>query len=371
MLFNVSGFDMSDPAGKTNRTSGQLPTRRVVLGGGLISLAVWLASYRPTPDPSWTSAAKAAPWPRRDGAGFVAHQNRVWLIGGTDEDGKTGLTDCWSSADGLTWTRDLDRGPWTPTVHSMVASFSGRLWRMGGLLQDGNTFVPVDDIWSSADGQNWTRAVASKKWSPRGGGTLVAFDGRLWLLGGVESLRTLDPQRHFNDVWFTEDGTTWIQALDGAPWRPRAFHNAVVHDGKLWILGGGYWADKPAFFHDVWCSRDGIRWESKTIAAEWSGRLWAASTSFRGRLWTMGGLVQREATNDIWYSNDGETWYPYLAKKVWTPRMALAALAFADKLWVVAGSNYEFFDDVWVLSLPPDWNGSGFFNRTYRLLRWK
>lgn len=371
MLFNVSGIDMSNPAGKTNRASGQLPTRRVVLGGGLISLAVWLASYRPTPDPSWTLATKTAPWSPRDSAGFVAHQNRVWLIGGTAKDGKTGLTDCWSSADGLTWTRDLDRAPWAPTIQSMVASFAGRLWRMGGFLPDGNTFTPVDDIWSSADGQNWIRAVAPKKWSPRGGGTLVAFDEKLWLLGGVESLRTLDAQRHFNDVWFTEDGTTWVQALDRAPWRPRAFHNTIVHDGKLWILGGGYWADKPTFLHDVWCSRDGIRWEAKTIAAEWPGRLWAASTSFRGRLWTMGGLVQREGTNDVWYSNDGETWYPYLAKKVWTPRMALSVLAVADKLWVVAGSNYEFFGDVWALTLPLDWTGNGFFNKIFRLLRWK
>lgn len=349
--------------------SYQLSTRRAVLGGGLISLTVWLASYRPTPDPSWTQATGSAPWPRRDSAGFVAHQGRIWLIGGTADDQKTGLTDCWSSADGLTWIKELDQAPWKPSVQSMTVSFSGRLWRMGGFLYNGSTFVPDGDIWFSKDGRTWTRATAQPEWPARGGGALLAFEGRLWLLGGAQSLRSEGSRQALNDVWFSKDGITWTKALQNAPWQPRAFHNALVHDGQLWMLGGGHWGNDPRFLNDVWRSRDGIAWERRTTAAEWQGRLWAASTSFRGRMWTMGGLVQRNGSNDVWYSEDGMTWYPYLPRKVWSPRFAHSALCYSDKLWIVAGSNFDYLNDVWSLALPADWDGQGTFNKISRLIR--
>ncbi|SDI50445.1 hypothetical protein SAMN05216338_102417 [Bradyrhizobium sp. Rc2d] len=348
---------------------GQLPTRRAVLGGGLISLAVWLASYRPTSDPSWTQATASAPWSRRDSAGFVVHDDRIWLVGGTADDQKTGLTDCWSSLDGLTWTKELEQAPWTPTVQSMVVSFSGRLWRMGGFIHSGNTFVPAGEIWFSQDGRGWTRATAQAQWPARGGGALVAFEGRLWLLGGAQSLRSEGSRQALNDVWFSKDGITWTQALQDAPWQPRAFHNALAHDGQLWILGGGHWGNDPTFLNDVWCSSDGTTWERRTTAAEWPGRLWASSASFRGHLWTMGGLVRRDGSNDIWYSEDGRTWYPYLARKVWSQRLAHSALCHSDRLWILAGSNYDYFNDVWSLALAADWGGPGRLNKIFRFLR--
>ncbi|SFI49122.1 hypothetical protein SAMN05216525_109149 [Bradyrhizobium sp. Gha] len=344
------------------------PTRRLILVGGLISGAVGIASYRPAPDPSWKAVTSDAPWAPRDNAGLVIHENRIWLIGGTPAKTPQGLSDCWSSAEGLTWTKELDQAPWSPTVQSMVIAFAGRLWRMGGFYQDGDTFAPVAEIWSSQDGRSWTRA-GEADWSPRGGGALVSFSGRLWLLGGTRHPRNEGTEPNFNDVWVTDNGTTWTQVVQNAPWQARAFHNAVVHEGQIWILGGGYWGKKAAAYQDVWCSPDGRSWTRKTAMAEWPGRIWSASASFRGALWSMGGLVPstRAGSDDIWYSKDGAVWYPYLSK-MWVPRMAHSALVFSDRLWVVAGSNFDFLHDVWALDLPTDWTGESPFSRTWRFL---
>ena len=45
------------------------------------------------------------------------------------------------------------------------------------------------------------------------------------------------------------------------PWSPRAYHAAVVHDGKIWVLGGGNYVPKYHALNDVWSSSDGVHWE--------------------------------------------------------------------------------------------------------------
>ena len=96
---------------------------------------------------------------------------------------------------------------------------------------------------------------------------------------------------------------------------------------------------------------DGIHWEERSSEAAWPGRIWATAASYDGLLWIMGGFINktRSCTNDIWYSTDGSDWYPYLASKVWSPRSAHSTVEFNGQLWVLAGSNGDYFNDVWVL----------------------
>ena len=67
----------------------------------------------------------------------------------------------------------------------------------------------------------------------------------------------------------------------------------------------------------------------------------------------MGGFISkpRGGANDIWYSSDGSDWYPYLPSKLWSPRSAHSTVEFNGQLWVLAGSNGDYFNDVWALKL--------------------
>ena len=59
--------------------------------------------------------------------------------------------------------------------------------------------------------------------------------------------------------------------------------------------------------------------------------------------------------NDIWYSDDGRDWYPYLAAKPWPPRrVAHSSIVFNDQLLVLAGSDGDYFNDVWALKIERD-----------------
>ncbi|MFA7162277.1 MAG: hypothetical protein WC083_06880, partial [Candidatus Methanomethylophilaceae archaeon] len=45
----------------------------------------------------------------------------------------------------------------------------------------------------------------------------------------------------------------------------RSDHQALVYDGKMWVLGG-------SSRNDVWCSTDGESWTQVTSSAGWSAR---------------------------------------------------------------------------------------------------
>ncbi len=134
-----------------------------------------------------------------------------------------------------------------------------------------------NEVWSSADGETWEQVTGAAAWSPRLAAGLVVFQGRMWLLGGTQNYYFGNEKSLKNDVWSSADGKAWKLETASAPWSPRAYHGAVVHDGKLWVLGGGNYVPKYQARSDVWCSADGVRWEQVTQAAPWAPRIWFRS----------------------------------------------------------------------------------------------
>ncbi len=363
--------DTGTPSHGDARLIGKaFPTRRAVIGGTTISAVVWALSYRPAPDPPWTPIRTSALWSPRDSAALVSHNDRLWMFGGSAPNQGLDLGDSWSTDDGIDWRKETDRAAWTPSASTMSAAFAGRMWRMGGFVKNENHFLPISEIWSSVDGRNWRLDTANPGWEARGGGALVVHTERLWLLGGTRHPRNEGDQPTLSDVWSTENGVNWTKVTLQAPWRPRAFHTTIAHNGRLWIMGGGYWSKKPAFYGDVWSSLDGLNWEEHSSQAVWPGRIWATAASYNGLLWIMGGSTSRsrDGTNDIWYSADGSNWYPYLTSKVWSPRLAHSTVVFKDQLLVLAGSDIDYFNDVWSLKISGDWAPARFTARALKSL---
>ena len=191
-------------------------------------------------------------------------------------------------------------------------------------------------------------------WGPRALHYTVAFDGALWVMGGQTMPEFAgEEERFYGDVWRSVDGVEWTCVCAEAPWPARgAIGSAAVHDGRIWILGGGRY-DTPStpqrsYWNDVWSTADGVEWTCQNGAASWHPRMYHEVVAFDGRVWVLEGWPEIGANrNDVWHSADGVDWEE-LPGTPWAPRHAASVFVFDDALWMVAGNNME--SDVWNLT---------------------
>ncbi len=176
------------------------------------------------------------------------------------------------------------------------------------------------------------------------------------MLGGTENYYFGDTTSAKNDVWSSADGQTWTQATAQAAWSPRAYHQAVALNGKMYVLGGGNYVPTYEARNDVWSSTDGVNWTCETEHASWAPRLWFSAAVYRGRMWAIGGWSkEKDNFGDVWHSADGRSWQRLETKTIWKARHEHSVLVFQDKLWVIGGHARPLSSEVWSLQLPDDW----------------
>lgn len=326
-----------------------------------LPLAVTLLAFAADPppaSPSWVKVADKAGWQARDSQGEVVFGDRLWVLGGWFDSYSPPPRDVWSSADGKTWDLVTRQAPWKHSDLPMTVAFDHKMWLMGGWyngrLKDHSA---SNEVWSSGDGKEWTQATARAAWSPRIAAGLVEFKGKMWLLGGTEDYYFGDEKSLKNDVWSSANGKDWTLVNANAEWSPRAYHQAVALGGKLWVMGGGNYTPKYHARNDVWCSDDGVKWTRVTEKAPWHERLWFSAVVYRDHLWVLGGWSSPPSTNrgDAWYSKDGKEWKEYKPATTWKARHEHSAYVWKDKIWVAGGHAQPLSSEVWSLELPKDW----------------
>jgi hypothetical protein len=161
-----------------------------------------------------------------------------------------------------------------------------------------------------------------------------------------------------NDVWSSADGKDWKQETASAPWSPRAYHAAVVHDGKLWVIAGGNYVPNYRASSDVWSSPDGVSWQQVTDRAPWNPWIWFSAVVHRDRMWVLGGWSNNPARNwgDVWHSRDGRQWTQLRSNVIWKRRHEHSAYVFRDKIWIAGGHAQPLNSEVWSLEIPKDWS---------------
>ena len=314
----------------------------------------------------WTCVTGQAEFAARDGAGALVYRDRMWLLGGWNPGDSENFpeicnSEVWNSTDGITWTEVCPKAPWEGRHTAGYVVHDERMWIVGG---DSNQGHYQPDVWSSSDGVTWDCVAEEVPWGQRALHHTVAFDGRIWVMGGQTLPQMVpSPEIFYNDVWNSIDGCTWNRVTDSAPWPARGMigHSAVFH-GRIWLIGGGTY-DTPSirrrkFYNDVWSTVDGIKWERHTDEAPWKPRQYHDVAVWDDKLWVMEGWYDPVAIdsiddiaddgnmNDVWFSADGTKWTE-LSLTPWAPRHAASPFVFDDALWVVTGNNME--SDVWKL----------------------
>ena len=274
---------------------------------------------------NWLKQSNNSAWPGRYEHQVASHQGRLYLMGGFGSGTRKGV---WSSAAGKIWSSEGNKG-WLPRWQFQVVEYKGRLYAMGGT--DGNAASNrKNDVWSSADGESWTRVTMNAIWSARHGHQVVVHNGRMYLLGGLDGSRK-------NDVWSSADGSSW--SFEGnANWPGRFVHQAVSHQGRLYVLGGR----KPSASSDVWSWAVGEENWIRETSNGWPARDNFQAVSYDGLLYVMGGNVgTKDYYNDVWSSADGKKWTSVTVGAGWSARGAPQAVVFPPPLviWGVGASE--------------------------------
>ena len=224
-----------------------------------------------------------------------------------------------------TWHRVADI-PCQPRLGAGVTVFQNKLWIMGGEDDD---FDSLNDIWNSSDGIHWTQVVPQAPWSA-GYAPAVVFKDQLWLFQCSAGIDTWDA------IWLSSDGISWSQVASKAPWQGNSWRNAYavsVFQNKLWVMGG---SGDYLYQNDVWSSSDGINWTCAVLHAPWLPRYGLASAVYDNKLWVMGGTGSSGEFGDVWYTENGTTWIN-ASQRAWHERIGHFAAGYDGALWVFGG----------------------------------
>lgn len=237
-------------------------------------------------------------WEGRHTAGYVVHNNKMWIVGGDCAQGSY-QQDVWNSDDGVKWSLVSDSVPWSPRVLHYTVSFNNKIWVIGGQTIPDFAYANetyYSDVWNSEDGITWKRVVPTQPaWKARGmiGGSVV-FKGKMWILGGGTYDSIVNTKReYYNDVWSSEDGVEW-KIHTYAKWRPRSYHSVAVFDDKMWVIDG--FNDSDGNKNDVWFSDDGVEW-TELPNTPWKKRHAASIYVYDNALWVVTG---NNMQSDVW-----------------------------------------------------------------------
>lgn len=322
-------------------------------------------------------------WAGRSSGKLVNFKDRMWMIGGKPVSSNEPVNDIWSSQDGNTWVEQLADAPFEARQGHGVVEFDNKLWVVGGW--DSNT--SYGDVWSSEDGVNWILVSAAENFGLRYDHALLAHDNKMWLIGGREV--TDSGSALSSDVWYTEDGETWVEATaaagfdpsslmhslvfnnqlqiiliktggteiwtsnNGADWQQQeeadfpvvSWSSFTVHDSKVWAAGGSF----GGFIDTVWVSEDGFTF-SRVSQEEYKGfraRYLAHTVSFNDHLWLMGGNSSVGSLNDVYSTTDGASWRSHNFASELPARYYHSLLSLNGRQYVFGGQEQTRLNSVW------------------------
>lgn len=254
---------------------------------------------------------------------------KVWSVGGSNSYGGIGTHNTWTSTNGINWVTVT--GPFPDFIQGhTLTTFNSQLWLIGGENSAGD---PLSTIWHY-DGTTWSSLPA-----PFGNighhHSSVLFDGKMYVIGG--SLDTLN-----SIVWSTTNGTDWVEETSNAAFSGRVYHEAVVFNDAIYIIGGEDVA--PNRLNDVWTSTNGSVWTQVTTLPAppeteiFSERNKFTATVYNDKVWVIGGETTTGYANDIWYSSDMINWHKYTSAFTLNGLHEHAALLYSSELWLFGGN---------------------------------
>lgn len=239
---------------------------------------------------SWTLMTENAPFGRLFGHSTVVFKNHLWIIGG-----KTGpdsfSSAVWRSPAGVRWKK-ISTMPFPKRVYHSTVVHQGKLWVIGGLGESENEPI-LNDVWSSADGVQWTQVIQHAPFPARYGHGCTVFNNGIVVLGGFND--AVGRQQAYNDVWRTANGIDWQCLSKEAPFSREHYHTVLAFDDRLWAIGGYNTKNGIDRFSDIFFSADGGSWTDLTPRQKGGGRAFCTAVPLGNRI-----LVSPSESHKLW-----------------------------------------------------------------------
>ncbi len=304
---------------------------------------------------SWRSFDNADSWDWRDGAGLLAKDGGLYLLGGWNSETLT-KNDVWFTPDLQTWTRLTAQAPWAARHGAAWLVHRDRLHVIGGDL--------IDDAWSSADGIAWRRESAQapfgKRYTPSAvsdGQRILLYGGQYWAPYDWCAFDAVCSAVGLNDVWASPDGTQWSQ-IARAPWVGRGLvHGGAYFRGRTYVIGGGLKLGLPDTsltetvqeYSDIWSTADGVAWRLETSSLGFAPRTHFALLATGSSCWIANGSVgtQQNTSAEVFRADDCVHFHPVGGASQMAVRHASSLAEFNGSIVVLGGHRDTAGTVVW------------------------
>jgi hypothetical protein len=309
------------------------------MAGGICSSFIFSVANGYGDPPDWREVTpEQNPLTIRDSARGFAYGGKVWIAGGYTV-GNVPRRDLLSSDDGIHWSVV---NPATPfAAYSPITAHEGKI------------VATYPNFMTSQNGIEWieeetigdTPPLSSEK-------PIVSYNGDLVILSDRGT--------------YIKEGNRWL--LVENPFVNHLAFSAVVHDGKLYVVGGavkipsqdperGY--QEFTSLNEVWVTDDPgdpAAWKQLVSDAEWRDRMWPGLVSHEGWLYVIGGWVNKigENTSSVWRSADGSAWERVPTKALPPARHAPTVFSHGGKIILCAGNTNRgtsVQNDIWALNV--------------------
>ena len=162
------------------------------------------------------------------GAPVVAYENDIMMLGGTENINTYATSGRLSrSQDGINWRRQFIAA--FIGSYGAAAVYKGDYYHVGGVYLQGNNIFNIERIYKTpVDSElvSWQIAQMNAPYGPRLNAQLLVADDKLVMMGGNNgSAQTRD-----NDIWSTENGQSWTKINSTNHWSGREYFQAVAFD---------------------------------------------------------------------------------------------------------------------------------------------
>ena len=246
---------------------------------------------------------------------------------------------CEEKTPGIDWTAGTsNEAQFDPRASHCAAYFKNKFYVIGGTAFDGTQEQTVADVWTSTDGKNWSLVTESAAFGARNRHRCIVHDDKLWVIGGRNASGT-----EYTDVWFTTNGTDWEQDTVPEGGILAGANAAVISDGaKLFVFGIAPFFGTPSAYY-----RDETGWTALSAPA-YGGDGSFGYAFLDGTMYLAGGIDSAQSTvrNSIYYTTDGGTWDT--AEGAFTPRAFAPMINIDGILYLIGGNNLTVrLNDVW------------------------